>query len=159
MCSLISAFVVRCLDSITPILAKSKISRLQLVCVAEQAGSSLTWFHTPENNFSHDLGQNFIISDLSVGQYIKQPNRKCNRLCVGKRCCDPQAVCSCGIHTGKYECVCPEGYYGNGLKGGCQGNIQTGLKEINFHISIFNCYEFIQICLEILKNNNMSRPV
>ena len=67
-------------------------------------------------------------SDLSAGQYIKQPNRKCNRLCVGKRCCDPQAVCSCGIHTGKYECVCPEGYYGNGLKGGCQGNLQSILK-------------------------------
>ena len=41
--SLISAFVVRCLDIITPILAKSKISRLQLVSVAEQTGLSLTW--------------------------------------------------------------------------------------------------------------------
>ena len=69
--------------------------------------------------FYHD----WFISDLSAGRYIKQPNRKCNRLCVGKRCCDPLADCSCGIHTGKYECVCPEGYYGNGLKGGCQGKL------------------------------------
>ena len=74
------------------------------------------------------LKSHALNSDLSAGQYIKQPNRKCNRLCVGKRCCDPQAVCSCGIHTGKYECVCPEGYYGNGLKGGCQGNLQSNLK-------------------------------
>ena len=41
--SLISAFVVRCFDSIIPILAKSKISRPKLVSVAEQAGLNLTW--------------------------------------------------------------------------------------------------------------------
>ena len=35
-----STFAVRYLDSIRPILAKSKISRLQLVTVAEQAGLS-----------------------------------------------------------------------------------------------------------------------
>ena len=40
--SLIRAFVVCCLDSIIPILAKSKISRLLLAFVAEQAGLSLT---------------------------------------------------------------------------------------------------------------------
>ena len=36
--SLISAFIVRCLDSIIPLFAISKISRLQLASVAEQAG-------------------------------------------------------------------------------------------------------------------------
>ena len=41
--SLISAFVVRCLDSIISILAISKISRLWLVSVAELAGLSFTW--------------------------------------------------------------------------------------------------------------------
>ena len=41
--SLISTFVVRCLDRIIPILAIAKISRLLLVSVAEQAGLSLTW--------------------------------------------------------------------------------------------------------------------
>ena len=39
--SLISAFVVRCLDSIIPVLAKPEISRFCLVSVAEQAGLSL----------------------------------------------------------------------------------------------------------------------
>ena len=50
-CSLISTFVVCYLDSIIPILAKSKISRLQLVSVAEQAGLSLTWSETPKAGF------------------------------------------------------------------------------------------------------------
>ena len=51
MCSLISAFVVHCLDSIIPVLAKSKISRLWLVSVAELAGLSLTWSQTPKTGF------------------------------------------------------------------------------------------------------------
>ena len=37
---LISAFVVRCLDSLIPIFAISKISRLLIVAVTEQAGLS-----------------------------------------------------------------------------------------------------------------------
>ena len=41
----------RCLDSIIPILAIFKISRLQLVSVAEQAGLSLTWAKTPKTGF------------------------------------------------------------------------------------------------------------
>ena len=58
--SLISTFVVRCVDSIIPILAKSKISRLWLVSVAEQAGLSLTWSQTPEDRFSHDVAHLFL---------------------------------------------------------------------------------------------------
>ena len=53
--SLISTFVVGCLDSITPLLAKSKISRLQLVSIAEQAILSLTWSQMPK--FSRDVAQ------------------------------------------------------------------------------------------------------
>ena len=49
--SLISTFVVRYLDSIIHILAKSKISRPQLVSLAEQAGLSLTWSKTPKTKF------------------------------------------------------------------------------------------------------------
>ena len=49
--SLISAFVVHCLDCIIPLLAKSKISRLELVSVAEQAGLSLTWLKIPKTGF------------------------------------------------------------------------------------------------------------
>ena len=49
--SLFSTFVVRYLDSIIPILAKSKISRLQLVSVAEQVSLSLTWWEMPKTGF------------------------------------------------------------------------------------------------------------
>ena len=50
-CSLISAFVVRCLDSIIAILVKSKISRLWLVSVPKQGGLSPTWSKTPKTGF------------------------------------------------------------------------------------------------------------
>ena len=49
--SLISAFVVRCLDRRIPLFSKSKISRLYLVPVAEQASLSLTWAQTPKTDF------------------------------------------------------------------------------------------------------------
>ena len=49
--SLTSTFVLRCLDSIISILAQSKISRLQLVSVAEQAELSLTCSKTPKTGF------------------------------------------------------------------------------------------------------------
>ena len=40
---LISAFVVRCLDSIIPLVSISEILRLYLASVAAQSGLSLTW--------------------------------------------------------------------------------------------------------------------
>ena len=49
--SLISAFIVRYLDSIISILAKSKISRLQITSEVEQAGLSHTWSETPKTGF------------------------------------------------------------------------------------------------------------
>ena len=49
--SLISIFDVRYLDSIIPILAKSKSLRLQLASVAEQAGLCQTWSQTPKTGF------------------------------------------------------------------------------------------------------------
>ena len=49
--SLISAFLVRCLDSIIPLLAIAEISSLLLVSVAEQAGLSLIWSQTPKTGF------------------------------------------------------------------------------------------------------------
>ena len=52
--SLISAFVVRCLDSVMPLVSVTKISSLLLASVAEQASLSLTWLETPEDTFSHD---------------------------------------------------------------------------------------------------------
>ena len=53
--SMISTFVVRCPDSMMPILAKPKFSRLKLVSVAEQAGLSQTWSQTPKDRFSCDV--------------------------------------------------------------------------------------------------------
>ena len=42
---------------VIPILAISKISRLSLVSVAEQAGLSLTWLQNPEDRISRDAAQ------------------------------------------------------------------------------------------------------
>ena len=51
--SLISAFVVRCLDSVMSLVSVTKISSLVLASVAEQASWSRTWSETPEDMFSH----------------------------------------------------------------------------------------------------------
>ena len=53
-CSLISTFIVRCLDSVMSLVSVTKISSLMLASVAEQASLSLTWLETPEDTFSHD---------------------------------------------------------------------------------------------------------
>ena len=50
-CSLISAFVIRCLASIIPLVSISEILSLCLVSVAEQASLSLTWSQTPKTGF------------------------------------------------------------------------------------------------------------
>ena len=52
--SLISAFVVHCLDSVMSLVSITKISSLMLDFVAEQASLSLTWSNTPEDTFCHD---------------------------------------------------------------------------------------------------------
>ena len=49
--SLISTFIVRCLDSIIPLVSISKIPSLYLVSVAAQAGLSLPWSQTPKTGF------------------------------------------------------------------------------------------------------------
>ena len=53
--SLISTFVVRCLDSMICILAISKVSRLLLASVAEHAGWNLAWSKIPEDTFLRDV--------------------------------------------------------------------------------------------------------
>ena len=50
--SLISAFVVRGLDSIISLGSIAEISRLYLASVAAQAGLCLAWSETPEDTFS-----------------------------------------------------------------------------------------------------------
>ena len=49
--SLISTFVVGCLDSIIPLISISEISSLYLASVAEQAGLSLPWSQTRKTGF------------------------------------------------------------------------------------------------------------
>ena len=49
--SLISTFVVCCLDSIIPLVSISKIPSLYLASVAVQAGLSLLWSQTPKTGF------------------------------------------------------------------------------------------------------------
>ena len=49
--SLISTFVVRCLDSIIPLVSIPEISILYLFSVAAQAGLSLPWSQTPKTGF------------------------------------------------------------------------------------------------------------
>ena len=49
--SMISAFVVHCLDSTIPLLAIAEISRPWQVAVAEQSGLSLSWSQTPKTGF------------------------------------------------------------------------------------------------------------
>ena len=49
--SLISTFVVRCLDSIISLVFISEISRLYVASVTEQAGLNLTWSQTPKTGF------------------------------------------------------------------------------------------------------------
>ena len=49
--SLISTFVVRCLDNIIPLASISKISSLHLASVAERVGLSLPWSQTLKTGF------------------------------------------------------------------------------------------------------------
>ena len=50
--SLISAFVIRHLDSIIPVVSLSEISSLYIASVAAQAGLSLPWSQTRRQVFS-----------------------------------------------------------------------------------------------------------
>ena len=52
--SLISAFVVRCLDSVVSLVSVIKISSLMPASVAERASLSRTGRKPPEDMFSHD---------------------------------------------------------------------------------------------------------
>ena len=58
--SLISTFVVCCLDRMICTLAISKVSRFQLASVAEQAGFNVSWSKIPEE--SNDM--RFVVIGL-----------------------------------------------------------------------------------------------
>ena len=57
--SQISAFVVRCLDSIISLDSVAEISTLYLASVAAQAGLCLAWSETAEDTFCHVVAQIF----------------------------------------------------------------------------------------------------
>ena len=70
--SLISAFVVRCLDSIISLDSIAEISRLWLVSVAAQAGLCLAWSETPEDTFCRVVAQkdfNFVKNNTKQFAY------------------------------------------------------------------------------------------
>ena len=72
--SLISAFVVRCLDSTVSPVSVTKISSLMLASVAEQASLSLTWSESPKDMFSHDeahLYHQIIITNISFPSHLE----------------------------------------------------------------------------------------
>ena len=65
--SLISTPVVRCLDSIIPLVSISEVSSLSLASVAEQTGLSITWSQTPKTGF--------LVTRLSLSlQYLHVPS-------------------------------------------------------------------------------------
>ena len=66
--SLISVFVVRCLDSIIPLLAIADISRQYLVSSAGQAGLSVNWSQTPKTGFLV-TGLNFKNSNKTQDEF------------------------------------------------------------------------------------------
>ena len=76
--SLISAFVVRCMDSIIHVLAIAEISRLWLLSVAKQAGLSLTWSQTTEGRFSRDEAHMAMICS-QIERLYSRLIRSCRR--------------------------------------------------------------------------------
>ena len=74
--SLISAFVFRCLDSVMSLVSVTKISSLMLASVAEQASLSLTWSETPEDTFSHDVVQMFLLVSVTFYRCIEKRHSK-----------------------------------------------------------------------------------
>ena len=82
--SLISTFVVRCLNSMICILAIAKVSRFYLGSVADQAGLNLTWSKIPEDTFLHDMGQLTFKSCNNVAQLRCHAYKRCRP--NGKQC-------------------------------------------------------------------------
>ncbi|XP_041475001.1 sushi, von Willebrand factor type A, EGF and pentraxin domain-containing protein 1-like isoform X1 [Lytechinus variegatus] len=66
------------------------------------------------------LARRALHEDLRMGEFIEETPEKCSSRCLDEsHCCDVMASCRCGTHTGSYDCVCPAGFYGSGLRGKC----------------------------------------
>ena len=96
--SLISAFVVRCLDSIIPLVSIPEISSLCLASVAVQTGMSLPWSQTLKTGFliskvSQSVSD--VRSDICITVTILQNHRDVcgkyeNMVVQRKTCCVKQ---------------------------------------------------------------------
>ena len=69
--SLISAFVVRCLDSVMSLVSVTKISSPLLASVAAQAGLCLAWLETPEDTFCRVMAHIFFSTLLFLKSIMK----------------------------------------------------------------------------------------
>ena len=63
----ISAFVVRCLDSVMSLASVTKTLSLMLASVAELASLSLTRSETPQDSFSHDEAHAVSLTNFQNG--------------------------------------------------------------------------------------------
>ena len=72
LCSLISTFVVRCLDSIIPLVSISELPSLYLASVAAQVGLSLPWSQTLKTGFLEMLKWAKTWKTLSSELYNKE---------------------------------------------------------------------------------------
>ncbi|CAG0906992.1 unnamed protein product, partial [Darwinula stevensoni] len=81
----------------------------------------------PKNSFIlngfrefQSLAHRALHEDLEVGEYVAYDPSACGELCSGPEpCCSDPSECTCGIRTGQVACLCPPGYYGNGIRGDC----------------------------------------
>ena len=81
--SMISTYVVRCLDSIISLDSIAEISRLYLASVAAQAGLCLAWSQTPEDTFSRVVAQFYGSSRINA-RYVPKPGSPFEKIFSGK---------------------------------------------------------------------------
>ena len=81
--SLISTFVVHCLDSTTPLVVIYEISRLQLASVAEQAGLNLIWSKIQADTFSRDVAH-IMLENGPQSHGLQKCNSKYLNTSLGK---------------------------------------------------------------------------
>ena len=104
--NLISTFVVRCLDSIMPLVSIAEVSRLELVAVAEQTGLSHTWSKLFEDTFSRDAAHMYcIICFVYLIYWLTSQSQMSpvKRICVFEH----------SVMT-KFNCACPATQRGQG---------------------------------------------
>lgn len=66
------------------------------------------------------LARRALHEDMHVGPHQLVNATECAGLCPESRqCCHHEALCTCGISSGQYACLCPKGHYGSGLRGEC----------------------------------------